>query len=78
MLRIALSLALLTGTIGIAHADSQETNSGTSSLLQQELRACNKLEASQRETCKAQAWARRGYDTQLPQLTQTPYERSVN
>lgn len=79
MLRYALSLALLTATAGIAHADWQETNSGTSSLLQQEIRQCNRLDdGAQRETCKAQAWAKRGYNTGLPALVQTPYERSVN
>ncbi|MCK6454694.1 MAG: hypothetical protein L6R19_28190 [Alphaproteobacteria bacterium] len=81
MLRYALSLALLTATIGVAQAESigQETNSGTASMLQLELRQCNRIDdGAQRETCKAQAWAKRGYSTQLPTLTQTPYERSVN
>ncbi len=81
MLRYALSLALLTATIGVAQAGpiGQETNSGTASMLQLELRQCNRIDDSaQRETCKAQAWAKRGYDTQLPALTETPYERSVN
>ena len=81
MLRFALSLAILTATVGISHAETlgQETNSGTASMLQLELRQCNRIEDNaQRATCKAQAWANRGYNTQLPQLTQTPYERSVN
>lgn len=80
MLRVALSLALLTATVGVAHAANwQETNSGTASLLQLELRSCNRIDDSaQRETCKAQAWAKRGYNTQLPAITETPYERSVN
>ena len=82
MLRSALSLAVLTAMIGVAQAASPtatETNSGTASLLALELRACNRLDdQGQRDTCKAQAWAKRGYAVQVPVDTATPYDRSVN
>jgi hypothetical protein len=81
MIRYALSAALLIGTLGTATAASQPeaTNSATASQLALVIRACNQIDdATQRESCKKEAWDQRGYNVRAPLREPGRFERTHN
>lgn len=81
MIRYALGAALMLACVGVAAAQQppEATNSATASQLALAIRACNQLDAAaEREACKKEAWAQRGYEVRAPLREPGRFERTYN